>query len=126
MKIKMTTMSLFLVLSKAFDTIDHTTLLKKLNFYSIQRIDLGWFRNNLTDRTQFLAYKGIHSIQREVTCDIPQGSVLNPLLCITYTDDLPNALLYSKCILFTDNTTRYHTLNNLQTLRENVEHDPLS
>ena len=52
--------------------------------------------------------------------------MLCPLLFIIYTDDLPNALLYSKCILFADDTIAYHTSNDLQTLRGNVEHDLIS
>ena len=45
---------------------------------------------------------------------------------IIYTNDLPNALLYSKCILFADDTTVNHTSNDLQTLRENIRHDMIS
>ena len=81
---------------------------------------LEWFRNYVTDRTQFALYKDTNSIQRDVTCGVPQRSMLGPLI---YTNDFPNALLYSKCILFSDDITVYHTSNDLQTLRENVEND---
>ena len=52
--------------------------------------------------------------------------MLGRLLFIIYTNDLPNALLYSKCILIADDITVYRTLNDLQTLRENVENDLIS
>ena len=126
MENKMTTMSVFLDLSKAFDTIDHAILLKKLYYYGIRGIALEWFRNYLTDRSQFVSYKNTNSEYHGVTCGVPQGSVLGPLLFIIYTNDLPNALIYSHCILFADDTTVYHTANDLKTLRDNVEHDMTS
>ena len=126
MENKMTTMSVFLDLSKAFDTIDHATLLTKLHFYGIRGIALEWFKNYLTDRTQFVSYRNVKSTYHDVTCGVPQGSMLGPLLFIIYTNDLPNALLHSKCILFADDTTVYHTSNDIKTLRENIEYDMTS
>ena len=111
---------------KAFDTIDHAILLKKLYHYDIRGIALEWLINYLTDRSQFVSYKDTNSEYHGVTCGVPQGSVLGPLLFIIYTNDLPNALIYSHCILFADDTTLYHTANDLKTLRDNVEHDMTS
>ena len=70
-----------------------------------------------------MTYRGTDSGPLDVTCGVPQGSVLGPLLSINYTDDLPNAISHSNCILFADDTTIYHTLDNLQTMAMLIEHD---
>ena len=120
---KDTTMAVFLDLSKAFGTIDHNILLDKLNYYGIRGLALEWFRNYLSDRTPFVSYKGNNSGFQNVTCGVPQGSVLGPLLFILYTNDLPNVLKHSKCILFADDTTIFQTSHNLTYLRECIEYD---
>ena len=84
---------------------------------------MEWFRNYLSDRTQFVSYKGNNSGFQNVTCGVPQGSVFGPLLFILYTNDLPNVLKHSKCILFADDTTICQTSHNITYLRECIEYD---
>ena len=103
------TISVFLDLSKAFDTIHHSTLLDKLHFYGIRGMALEWFRSYLNNRKQFVTYKNFTSKSLDITCGVPQGSVLGPLLFIIYTNDLPNILKHSHAILFADDTTIYHS-----------------
>ena len=120
---KLTSIAVYLDLSKAFDTLDHNILLRKLHHYGIRGIALDWFRSYLTDRNMYVDYKGITSKEHNINYGVPQGSALGPLLFILYTNDLPNTLTVSKSILFADDTTIYYSHSNLNTLYTNLNKD---
>ena len=96
--------SIFLGLKKAFDTVDHPTLLKKLYVYGIRGNAFNWFKNYLSERSQYVVYYSIQSKTQTVKCGVPQGSLLGPLLFIIYMNDICYAseLLFS--ILYADDT----------------------
>ena len=75
-----TTLSIFIDLKKAFDTVDHNILLKKLEHYGIRNKENSWFKNYLCDREQFVTFNGISSEKNQITCGVPQGSVLGKTL----------------------------------------------
>ncbi len=94
----------FLDLKKAFDTVDHSLLLTKLKSYGITEVELGWFGNYLTDRKQTTEIDCTKSEYMAITCGVPQGSILGPLLFSIFINDLPSVVKQSQVILYADDT----------------------
>ena len=94
----------FIDLKKAFDTVDHTILLDKMHAYGIRGNILRWFRSYLTKRSQFVSYDGRQSKIQSITCGVPQGSILGPLLFIIYMNDICNVSELLFTVLYADDT----------------------
>ena len=109
------TLAVFLDLSKAFDTIKHETLLYKLDRYGIRGIANKWFKSYLDNRMQYLDFKGSKSDLANITCGVPQGSILGPILFLIYINDI-NASTKLNLLSFADDTTVYTSSASVTTL----------
>lgn len=114
------TIGIFLDFSKAFDTVNHHILTSKLNFYGITDTSLSLLQNYLSNRQQYVQLNDISSNFSSITCGVPQGSILGPLLFLIYINDLPNASKIFNAILFADDTNLFYSNKDLEMLNDTI------
>jgi hypothetical protein len=116
---------IFIDLKKAFDTIDHKILLRKLHSYGVDEIALTWFNSYLSDRKQKCYVNGSLSTTLSISCGVPQGSIIGPLLFLIYINDLPDCLNEGLPRMYADDTNISLQSNNPNEL-ENLMNIELS
>lgn len=91
--------------SKAFDTVQHSILLRKLDAMGVRGLGLQWFTSYLSDRKQFVFISGENSSLKSISSGVPQGSILGPLLFLAYINDMSRCSEELQFIHFADDTT---------------------
>ena len=104
-------LNIYIDLSKAFDTLDHTILLEKLRHYGIRDTELQPIKNYLSNRYHLTEVYGYKSKLLKIQTGMPQGSVLGPLLFLLYINDLPNCNFFFQMVMYADETTLYCNLD---------------
>ena len=123
------TASVFLDLSKAFDSLEHSVIFSKMERYGIQGTCLDWFRSYLQGRKLWVSCKTADtgstktSDLHDVTYGTAQGSCLGPLIFLIFCNDLQCHLTFLECIQFADDTTLYITHQSLPYIKFCLEHD---
>ena len=94
-------LSILMDLSKAFDTLHHTILIRKLHYYGLTGTrTLNWFKSYLMDWVQYVEINSLSSTMGPITIAVPQGSILGTLLLLVHINDLSSISNAFKSILF--------------------------
>ena len=115
--------AVFIDLEKAFDTVNHQILLSKLYHYGIRGVANKWFSSYLSNRQQKVSINGESSNWLPITCGVPQGSILGPLLFLIYINDMHLSIEHSAIYHFADDTNLLHSCKSFKILRKRVNKD---
>ena len=108
-------------LSKAFDTINHTLLLKKLKSFNLNSDSITFLQSYLSNRKQVTKLNNFTSTKEEIKSGVPQGSILGPFLFLIFVNDLPDAFGDTcKFISYADDTQLLVSDDNLEGLKQKV------
>ena len=110
--------NIYLVFSKAFDSLNYDVFLSKLTYYSLQQSAIRLQTGYLFDRCQYVQLDNVKSSKHSTTCGIPQGSVLGPFLYNILINDITQASTKCDFIMYADDTTLASTLENFGSVND--------
>ena len=113
----------FIDLEKAFDTVKHNILYEKLPYYGFRGKIEVLIKSYLSNRKQLVAINCFESVNLDITCGVPQGSNLGPLLFLLYINDFRFSLGKATSIHFADDTCILHFFNKLKIVETELNND---
>ena len=109
-------------LQKAFDTINHNILLEKMSLMGFSEKAIGWFKSYLSNRTFKVTIDKIFSSNGNLTCGVPQGSILGPLLFLLYVNDMSQAVS-SDLYLYADDSCLVYQHKDVKVIEQQLNKD---
>ena len=113
----------FVDFQKAFDTVNHSILIKKLDYFGIGGKIKEWLKSYLSNRKHFVSILGYESQPQHVEHGVPQGSVLGPLLFLLYINDLHRSIKFSTTYHFADDTNMLNINSSIYKIKYQLNKD---
>ena len=110
--------NVYLNFFKAFDTLSHNILLRKLEHYGVCDSALNFMKSYLEHRKQFVQFDECISEMKAIHKGVPQGSILGPLLFLIYINDIPNSSNLFNFLMYADDTTLYCCLKDIDSVNK--------
>ena len=110
-------------LKKAFDTVDHAVLLRKLSSIGVSDESLRWFASYLQGRKQSTKVEGVCSDVHDICHGVPQGSILGPLMFLIFINDLGDSVELCGTSLYADDTAIFYMSENVEELQISLQYD---
>ena len=111
----------FDIITKCVDTINHSILLKKMEYYGLQSENIKWFKSYLNEREQMVSCHNTLSGKSTISIGVPHGSVLGPLLFLIYVNDINRDVHLGACNLYADDTLVYCNGSTMSELKHNIQ-----
>ena len=115
--------AVYLDLKKPFDTVSHNILCRKLSQYGVCGSANSLLKDYLNERVQVTRYRGNLSDPCHITCGVPQGSIMGPLLFIVYINDLPQVVVNPSVAMYADDTVIYCSGTSVIEVEQKLQED---
>ena len=112
--------AVFLDLSRAFDTINHATLVEKLTLYGVRAKRLDW---SCTTGSSLWRLTVLEEMKNQFTSGVPQGSIMGPLLFLLFFDTIADCLYNSQIIMYADDTVLYFSDKDVNNINNCINKD---